>query len=131
MLEVLPIQEKQEQEALCRDCGIPFRVEALAYKAIVEGVICGICQFKMDSQGGKILDFAAYPDRYEFEPMFVMGRATLNFIDLCGVHTAYFDADYDNEILIKAIGFSRNSNNRWEMDLTDFFKEPCKHSHKE
>ena len=38
---------------------------------------------------------------------------------------------YDNEILIKAIGFSRNSNNRWEMDLTDFFKEPCKHSHKE
>ena len=131
MLQVLPIQEKQEQEALCAECGIPFRVEALAYKAIVEDVICGICQFKMDAEGGKILDFAPLPDRYEFEPMFVMGRAALNFIDLCGVHTAYFDADCDNEILIKSIGFSRNSNNRWEMDLTDFFKEPCKHTHKQ
>ena len=37
MLEVLPIQDKQEQEALCGRCGIPFRVEALAYKAIVDG----------------------------------------------------------------------------------------------
>ena len=129
MLEVLPIQEKQEQEALCGRCEIPFRAEALAYKAIVDGEIRGICQFKMDGEGGKILDFAAVPGLYEFEPMFVMGRAALNFIDLCGVHVAFFDADCDNEILIKSIGFSRNSNNRWEMNLTDFFKEPCKHSH--
>ena len=127
MLEVLPIQEKQEQEALCGRCGIPYRVEALAYKAIVDGEIRGICQFKMDAEGGKILDFSSVPQGYEFEPMFVMGRAALNFIDLCGVHTAFFDADCDNEILIKSIGFSRNSNNRWEMNLTDFFKEPCKH----
>ena len=131
MLEVLPIQEKQEQEALCGRCGIPYRAEALAYKAIVDGEIRGICQFKMDAEGGKILDFSSVPQCYEFEPMFVMGRAALNFIDLCGVHTAFFDADCENEILIKSIGFSRNSNNRWEMNLTDFFKEPCKHSHKE
>ncbi|MBR7098062.1 MAG: hypothetical protein IKC59_01475 [Clostridia bacterium] len=129
MLEVLPIQEKQEQEALCARCKIPFRTEALAYKAIVDGEIRGICQFKMDAEGGKILDFASTPDGYEFEPMFVMGRAALNFIDLCGVHIAFFDADCENENLIKSIGFSRNSNNRWEMNLTDFFKEPCKHSH--
>ncbi len=131
MLEVLPIQEKQEQEALCGRCGIPYRIEALAYKAIVDGEIRGICQFKMDSEGGKILDFASVPQGYEFEPMFVMGRAALNFIDLCGVHTAFFDADCDNENLIKSIGFSRNSNNRWEMNLTDFFKEPCKHTNKQ
>ena len=131
MLEVLPIQEKSEQEALCQLCSLPFRPEALAYKAIVDGEICGICQFKMDSEGGKILDFSSLPQRYDFEPMFVMGRAALNFIDLCGVHTAFFDAECDNEILIKSIGFSRNSNNRWEMNLTDFFKEPCKHSQKQ
>ena len=130
MLEVLPIQNKQEQEALCARCGVPFRVETLAYKAILEGEICGVCQFTMDANGGRILDFAEIPNRYEFEPMFVMGRAALNFIDLCGVHRAFFDADCSNEILIKSIGFSRNSDGRWEMDLTDFFKEPCKHSHK-
>ena len=128
MLEVLPIQDKQEQEALCARCGIPFRTEMLAYKALVDGELRGLCQFTMSAEGGRIVDFSAFPNAYEFEAMFVMGRAALNFIDLCGVHRAFFDADCDNEILIKAIGFSRNPDGRYEMDLTDFFKEPCKHS---
>ena len=29
--------------------------------------------------------------------------------------------------LIRAIGFAKNPAGRWEMDLTDFFREPCKH----
>ena len=127
MLEVLPIQDKQELDALCARCKIPFRTEMLAYQALVDRELKGICQFTMNDEGGRIVDFAPVPDAYEFEPMFVMGRAALNFIDLCGVHRAFFDAEYSNETLIKAIGFSRNSDGRWEMDLTDFFKEPCKH----
>ena len=128
MLEVLPIQDKQEQEALCARCEIPFDTELLAYKALVDGELKGVCQFTMDQNGGRIIHFAHVPNAYEFEPMFVMGRAALNFIDLCGVHTAFFDAEYDNEILIKAIGFRKNHMDRYEMDLTDFFKEPCQHS---
>ncbi len=128
MLEVLPIQDKQEQEALCARCKIPYRAELLAYQALVEGELRGVCQFTMNASGGRITDFAHVPEKYEFEPMFVMGRAALNFIDLCGVHTAFFDAEYENEALIKAIGFSKNSDGRYEMNLTDFFKEPCKHS---
>ena len=128
MLEVLPIQDKQEQEALCARCGIAFDTDLLAYKALVDGELRGVCQFTMDKDGGRIVNFASVPDRYEFEPMFVMGRAALNFIDLCGVHHAYFDADYTNETLIKSIGFSRASDGRYEIDLTDFFKDPCKHS---
>lgn len=127
MLEVLPIQDKQEQEALCARCKIPYRVEMLAYQALVEGELRGICQFTMNAEGGRIVDFAHVPDAYEFEPMFVMGRAALNFIDLCGIHRAFFDAEYDNETLIRAIGFSKNDGGRYEMDLTDFFQEPCKH----
>lgn len=130
MLEVLPIQDKQEQEALCARCGVSFRTELLAYKALVDGELRGVCQFTMNAEGGRIVDFASVPNGYEFEPMFVMGRATLNFIDLCGVHTAFFDAACDNETLIKAIGFSKNSDGRFEMDLTDFFNEPCQHSKK-
>ena len=127
MLEVLPIQSKTEQEALCARCRIPFRVEALAYSASVDGELFGVCQFTMNASGGSILDFAPVPDRYEFEPMFVMGRAALNFIDLCGVNRAFFDAECDNETLIRAIGFTKNEADRWEMDLTDFFTTPCKH----
>ena len=129
MLEVLPIQDKKEQETIANLCGVPFRTELLAYKALVDGELRGICQFKMSAEGGSIVDFANVPEKYEFEPMFVMGRAALNFIDLCGIHRAYFDANCDNETLVKAIGFSRNADGRFEMDLTDFFQEPCKHSH--
>ena len=127
MLEVLPIQNKQEQEALCARCKIPFDADLMAYKALVEGELKGVCQFTMNADGGRILGFASVPEKYEFEPMFVMGRAALNFIDLCGVHRAYFDAPCDNEILIKAIGFSKNADGRYEMDLTNFFQEPCQH----
>ncbi|MBR2926455.1 MAG: hypothetical protein IKC31_02630 [Clostridia bacterium] len=128
MLEVLPIQTKKEQELLCARCGIPFDADLMAYQALVDGELRGICQFTMDTTGGRILHFAHIPNGYEFEPMFVMGRATLNFIDLCGVHRAYFDAKYDNETLIRAIGFSSNADGRFEMDLTNFFNEPCQHS---
>ncbi len=128
MLEVLPIQNKEEQKELCEQCKIPFRTELLAYRATVDGELRGICQFTMSAEGGRIVDFAHAPTGYEFEPMFVMGRAALNFIDLCGVHRAFFDADYDNETLILAIGFRKNEAGRYEVDLTDFFTEPCKHS---
>lgn len=127
MLEVLPIQTKAEQEALCARCGVPFKTEMLAYQALVDGDLRGICQFIMGPEGGRIVDFAPLGTP-EFEPLFVMGRAALNFIDLCGVHRAFFDAEFENETLIKAVGFERNAQGRWEMDLTDFFKEPCKHS---
>ena len=131
MLEVLPIQSKEEQAAICARCDVPFRTKLLAYKALVDGELYGVCQFTMNAEGGVIVDFASVPEKYEFEPMFVMGRAALNFIDLCGVHRAFFDAPCENEILIKAIGFSRNADGRYEMDLTNFFKEPCKHSSKD
>ena len=130
MLEVLPIQDKKEQEALCARYNVPYRAEMLAYHALVEKELRGICQFTMNADGGKIVDFAHVPELYEFEPMFVMGRAALNFIDLCGVHRAFFDAEYDNETLIRAIGFTKNAEGRYEMDLTDFFKEPCQHTNK-
>ena len=129
MLEVLPIQDKQEQAALCAHCGIEFQPALLAYKALVDGELKGVCQFTMDAAGGRIVGFASIPEAYEFEPMFVMGRAALNFIDLCGVHRAFFDAPCENEMLIKAIGFSKNTDGRYEIDLTDFFIHPCQHSH--
>lgn len=127
MLEVLPIQDKNEQEALCARCGVPYRPDDLAYKAIVEGEFVGISQFTMNDEGGIIRDFAPLPGASDREAMFVLGRGTLNFIDLCGVHRAFFDAPCEDEGLIRQIGFRKNDRGRFEMDLTDFFKHPCQH----
>jgi hypothetical protein len=63
------------------------------------------------------------------EALFVMGRAALNFIDLCGIHTAFYDGDESlpGAQLLHAVGFRKNEQGRLEMDLTGFFTTPCKH----
>lgn len=135
MLEVLPIQTKLEQEAICARAGIPYRVEAMAYRALIDGELIALCQFIMDGEGGHILDLSmvkdrVFSDRDRVEALFVMGRATLNFIDLCGVHKAFFeDPSFDGEGMIRSIGFEKREDGRWFLDLTDFFLEPCQHGH--
>ncbi len=133
MLEVLPIQSKDEQALICKQCGVPFDVDLMAYKAISDGVIIGVCQFTMNAEGGHVKNLAAISGaditpQARAEAIFVMGRATLNFIDLCGVHTACFeDKSFTDEAMISAIGFKKDELGVWRMDLTDFFKHPCQH----
>ncbi|MBQ9161952.1 MAG: hypothetical protein IJX74_01615 [Clostridia bacterium] len=132
MLEVLPIQTKDEQREFCERCGVEFIPDLMAYHAKWGGELIGVCQFTMNSDGGFIRSMGLVRDKFtsreEFEALFVLGRATLNFIDLCGVHTAYYTAeDFTDEKIIHAIGFKKNSDGVYEMSLTDFFKEPCSH----
>ncbi len=130
MLKVFPIQDKQEQAALCARCGVPYEAELLAYQATVDERFVGVCQFKLTPEGGILYHLASATDTpTDTEAIFVMGRAALNFIDLCGVHRAYFDGDdtIPGTTMLHAIGFRKNDAGRYEMDLTDFFTTPCKH----
>ena len=136
MLKVLPIQSKEEQKILCDRCGISFDPDLLAYAASVDGELVGICQFKLNAEGGFIYDIAKLKDRGEavdkaardasdFEALFVMGRGALNFIDLCGVHRAFYVGEVLDEGLIKAIGFKKDPQGRYEMNLEGFFTDHC------
>ncbi len=132
MLEVLPIQTKLEQEAACARCGVTYDPDCMAYHALVDGELTGLCQFRMDEEGGHICTLSVVrdtelSDRDRIESLFVLGRATLNFIDLCGVHFALFeDKAFSEEGMIRSIGFARDDASRWVMDLDGFFTEPCK-----
>lgn len=132
MLKVFPIQTKEEQQALCDRCGISFAADLLAYQATVDDVFVGVCQFKLAPDGGIIYDLAPCLEQpIDTQAMFVMGRAALNFIDLCGIHSAYYDGDESipGPQLLHAIGFRKNEQGRLFMDLTDFFTSPCQHHH--
>lgn len=137
MLKVLPVQTKAEQEALCQRCNVVYKPELLAYAATVEDELVGICQFKMTDRGGFLYDLAKATDRTQehpecsdFEAMFVMGRGTLNFIDLCGVHYAYFCGEVPDEGLLRAIGFRQSEEGSWEINLEGFFTDHCgNHKH--
>jgi len=121
MLKILPIQSKSEQEELCARCGVEFDPDMLAYAASVDDRIAGICQFKLTDKGGVISSFAPATDFYSRDALFVLGRGTLNFIDLCGVHYATFNAQFDDEELLRMIGFKKNEDGLFAVDLEGFF----------
>ena len=127
MIKVLPIQTKKEQEEICRICGVEYDVRAMAYAATVDDELRGICQFAMTPNGGIIRTIACVGEK-DFEVLFLLGRASLNFIDLAGVHSAYFeDPNFTDDDIIKSIGFELNEQGKYFVDLTDFFTAPCKH----
>ena len=131
MLIIKPIQDKEMQAALCEKCGIDCDVDCLAYGAWLadtpdqafDGEFVGICQFRL-GKAAHIVDLAKAIGTDATEAMFIMGRQTMNFIDLHGVHTAYFDGAGD-EKFIKWLGFSKDDEGRWFADLEKFFKHPC------
>ncbi len=129
MLKILSIQSKTEQEAICARCSVKYNADLLAYSALLDEELAGVCQFTMSDKGGSIRDLSFADGCDNEEVLFVLGRATLNFIDLSGVHKAYFDAPVtpENEMLVRRIGFIRQPDGKYFVDLTNFFTSPCQH----
>ena len=128
MLKVLPIQSKISQEEICLRCGVKYDPDLLAYSATVDDQLAGVCQFKLSDKGGLIYDLASVKGSFDFEAMFVLGRGTLNFIDLCGVHYAIYRGevnDEQTERLIKAVGFKLAERGTYEVNLEGFFTDHC------
>ena len=125
MLSVLPIQSKDEQKELCELCGARYDVTLLAYKILDGGRFVGISQFKMSPEGGKIITLRGLKDEDKFEYLFMLGRGTLSFIEICGAKYAYLEDSEVDPIIAKAIGFSEFEG-LMRVDLEGFFNEPCK-----
>ena len=126
MFEVYPVQDKEEQKRLCEKCSVTYDVDKLAYKGIVNGEFVGILQFGIKNKSGYIYDAENVNGTDDPEILFVMGRAALNFMDLCGITDNYFVARAEGrEALVQRIGF-RNFDDKWYMNAEGFFTEPCK-----
>lgn len=112
---------------LCKECNVKFDPALLAYSATVDGEFFGICQFTMSDKGGAVYDIAPSKKGFNFEALFVLGRAALNFIDLCGVHYARYLGEIPDEQtkrLVSAVGFKEGENGL-EVDLNGFFTDHC------
>lgn len=127
MIVVRPIEDKREQERLCAVCGIPYLPNALAYRAEDDDAFAGMCQFGMDAAGGHLYHVARAPETTLDDALFIMGRAALNFIDLCGVHTADYTGPVTDAALLSRIGFKQTEDERFCIDLNGFFEHPCQH----
>lgn len=130
MLIIRPIQDKFAQEQFCARCNVEYDPDLLAYGAWVSDEFVGICQFKMGEKA-TIVNLAKAVGTDDTEAMFIMGRQTMNFIDLHGVHYAYYEGEGD-DTFIKWLGFKKDESGKWAADLETFFKSPCSaHKNKE
>ena len=123
MLEIKPIPDKTAQKALCELCGVTYNPSALAYSAYDGGAPVGICQFRIVEDAGHLYDLCNTVGVDDLEALIIMGRAALNFIDLCGVHHAYFEGKAC--AAAKAVGF-REKDGKLFADLAGMFESPCK-----
>ena len=125
MFKITPIQDKAEQRDICERVGAVFRPEAFAYQMfdIESGALMGMAQFEI-GETGYIYDLKEVPGRDDFEAMFILGRATMNFIDLCGVHACYADNNAASERLLRSIGF-KEIDGEYFSDMTGMFDGKC------
>lgn len=126
MLEIKPIFEKSAQKALCELCGAAYRADALAYSAYDNGAPIGIAQFRIIEDAGHVYDLCNTVGTDDLEALIIMGRAMLNFIDLCDIHKAYFEGKDTRGA--KAVGF-REKDGVWAVSMEGMFDSPCKNHH--
>ena len=129
MLEIKPISDKNEQKNICEKCGMNYREELFAYKAYESGSLLACAQFDICGKDAVIYGMRqVIGSKDDFEAMFILGRAVLNFLDLCGViNVTYNVENLSDEKLAKLIGFKKNESDIMSICLTGLFTSPCKH----
>ena len=125
MLKITPIQSKDEQASLCEICGIPYDPECLAYRAYDDDRFLGITQFRFGKGHGIIKSIVSAPGVEDFEAMFIMGRATMDFIDRIGSHHCVCAPDAGDRRLLLSIGFRDHEDGMMHADMTDMFSGNC------
>ena len=126
MFKITPIGDFATQTLYAEKCGTTARDGLFAYAMIdVEsGELMGFSQFEIGKDFGIIYDLRSVPRLDDFEAMFILGRQTMNFIDLCGVHNCKAQKDSGDERLLHVIGF-RQSDNELICNMEGMFDGHC------
>ena len=122
MFKIEPIQDKSRQKELCEIFGIEYDELSFGYYMYdyESKSPMGISQFEINGNSGYIKDLCEFPGLNDTEAMFILGRQTMNFIDLCGAHKCKASVAGTDNSLLKAIGFTLNDD-EFFADMTGFF----------
>lgn len=127
MFKISPINDKKLQKNYASACGAEFRPDYFAYAMtdVESGDLMAIAQFEIDGEYGYISDIRSRIGYSDFEAMFILGRSTMNFIDLCGAHICRAASDAGEERLLRAIGFKKKETNEYECNMQGMFDGKC------
>ena len=123
MFKITPIQGIVEQKKCAEECGIPVREGFFAYEMIDVNTqeLMGMAQFEIGDGVGYIADLVPRSGYEDLEAMFILGRQTMNFIDLCGAHRVRASAETTDEALLRAIGFKSQEDGSYFCDMDGMF----------
>lgn len=126
MFKIEPVQNKDRQKELCEAFHIDFKPDFFAYLMydLNSGELMGISQFEIRGDYGYISDLRSAKDSFDQEAMFILGRQTMNFIDLCGAHLCKAPISVGDAKLFSAIGFTRNGE-QYFCDMNGMFDGHC------
>ena len=126
MFKIIPIQSTEEQIKTAAACGAEYREGFFGYSMqdAESGEIMGFSQFEISGECGYLSDLRGATGTDDFEAMFILGRSTMNFIDLCGTHSVRATAETGDDRLLRAIGF-KPTEDGYFCDMTGFFDGHC------
>ena len=126
MFKISPVQDSGLQRKYAELCGIEYREGSFAYAMTDKdtGALMGMSQFEIGAGVGYIFDLQNAKGHEDYEAMFILGRATMNFIDLCENHICRASKTAGNAQLLHAIGF-RDGGEHLECDMTGMFDGHC------
>ncbi|MBQ8689961.1 MAG: hypothetical protein IJ515_06330 [Clostridia bacterium] len=127
MFRISPINDKALQKQYAELCGTEPILDFFAYSMIdaESGELMGFSQFEIGEGCGYIATLLPRVGYSDFEAMFILGRATMNFIDMCGVHICRAAKDAGDERLLRAIGFKETEGDELIADMTGMFDGHC------
>ena len=122
MFKITPVQPDTNANEYLNACSAILKDGCFMYAMTdcESGEIMGISQFEIQDGFGYIYDLKEASGRNDFEAMFILGRQTMNFINLCGIEICRADSNTGDTQLIKAIGF-KEKDNFYECSMTGMF----------
>ncbi len=133
MFKILPIQDPKTQKKCASECMTNAIDNSFAYMMIDNKTeeLMGFSQFEISEGEGILFDLKpAEKFQSDYEAMFILGRATMNFIDLCGCHMIKAKSNASDERLLKAIGMTKRDDGIFYCDMTGLFDgSKCSGSH--
>ena len=133
MFVISPVRDMEERNKIISELKMTEIFGSFMYsmKDKKTGALLGTSQFDICDGFGYIYDLRCATEPFDFEAMFILGRATMNFIDLCDIHVCRIKKDASDGDLYRAIGFRDEKDDYYECDMTGMFEGNCSGEKKE
>ncbi len=127
MFKITPVRELSLHKEYAEKVGVPYREGYFAYSMTDYDTneLMGFSQFEIDERGGLLADIAEVEGQDDFEAMFILGRQTMNFMNMCGAIELRAEKNEKNEKLLLAIGFRADEKGNFVCNTEGMFDGHC------